>query len=212
MSEDLVQTAKTAAELESAVEALGEATGALEPVREITGWLADIVRYRRVAYQAKLMMKAAEKIEATGLPVSAVPDKLLRTILEEGPMEDDEDMQERWANLLANAAIDEPGRVRAAFPQILHELEPEEAALLDEFASRSSPSNYREKRHSTEQPGTGGARQPALDNLARLGLLFLKRKINAMMGGSDQTTDITGAYLTDLGWAFVQACHEPAAD
>lgn len=109
MSEDLVQAAKAAAELEPAVEAFAEATGSLEPVREATGWITDLIRYRRLPHQAKLLMKAAEKVKATGLPPSAVSDKFLRAVLEDGPIEDDEDMQERWANLLANAATSRRG-------------------------------------------------------------------------------------------------------
>jgi hypothetical protein len=97
VSEDLVQAAKAAAELEPAVEALAEATGSLEPVRELTGWLTDLIRYKRLPHQAKLLMKAAEQVKETGLPAHAVSDKLLRSILEDGPLEDDESMQElRW--------------------------------------------------------------------------------------------------------------------
>lgn len=80
MNDDIVQAAKAAAELEPAVEAFGEATGAFEPIREMTAWLADIVRYRRLPHQAALLQRAAEKIKASGLPAHAVPDKTLRTI------------------------------------------------------------------------------------------------------------------------------------
>lgn len=96
-------------------------------------------------------MKAAEKIRETGLPSHAVSDKTLRAILEEGPLEDDESMQNRWENLLANAFVGQEGIVRIAFPKILSELEPGEAALLNEFASRTSERSLA-KKHSLENP------------------------------------------------------------
>jgi hypothetical protein len=209
VNEDLVQAAKAAAELEPAVEAFAEATGVLAPIRELTAWAADLIRYRRAPHQARLLMKAAEKTKESGLPASAVEDKLLRKILEEGPMEDDASMQERWANLLANAATSGAANVRAAFPGILSELEPDEAALLDEFASRASEKSFRDKKFSPEEPGHGGPR-PGLDNLHRLGLVVYGRNIPTTMGGaSDEGATITGVRFTKFGWDFAQACREP---
>jgi hypothetical protein len=211
LSEDLVQAAKAAAELEPAVEAFAEATGALEPVRELSGWLADIVRYRRLPHQAKLLQRAAEKIKASGLPAHAVPDKVLRAIIEEGPMEDDELMQERWARLLANAATSDEGHVKIAYPKILGKLEPNEAQLLDRLVEKSPDLNE-------NPPVTFGYDDtydlvdiPELYNLERLGLLRLVRSIPMISGGtSTSDSTIQGVQVTELGWAFVQACRDPS--
>ena len=156
-------------------------------------------------------MRAAEKIKESGLPPVGVEDKLLRSILEEGPMEDDEDMQERWANLLANAGTSNHKRVRAAFPRILSELEPNEAALLDQFASRASDESFQDKKFSPEEPGERG-KMLALDNLNRLGLILYVREIPTTLGSaSDEHATISGVRFTDLGWDFVQACRIPQA-
>lgn len=211
VSDDLVRAAKAAKELEPAIEAFAEATGALAPVREATGWLGDVVRYRREVHLAKVLTKAAEKIKDSGLPPHAVRDKLLRAVVEEGSMEDDASMQERWANLLANAATSGPAAVRAAFPGILSELEPDEAALLDEFASRASEKSFRDKKFSPEESGQGGPR-PGLDNLHRLGLVVYGKNIPTTLGGaSDEGATITGVRFTKFGWDFAQACREPQA-
>jgi hypothetical protein len=211
VSEDLVQVSKAIAELEPAVVAFDQATGVLGPVREASAWLTTLIRYRRLPHQAKLLMSAAEKIEASGLPPSGVSDKLLRAILEDGPLEDDEDMQDRWSSLLANAATTESAGVRIAFPKILSELEPSEAAVLDEFASRASEKSFREKKFSVEKPGEGGP-LPAIDNLTRLGLIRLVRKVPTYLGEdwSDEKETISGVKLTKLGWDLVQACRGPS--
>ena len=63
------------------MEAFAEATGLLARIREFTGWVADFVRYHRAPHQARLLMRAAEKIKDCGLPALAVEDKLLQKIL-----------------------------------------------------------------------------------------------------------------------------------
>jgi hypothetical protein len=72
MSDEVVQAAKAAAELEPAVEAIAEATGSMEPAREGAGWLADLIRYKLLPHQARLLMRAAERVKETGLPAHAV--------------------------------------------------------------------------------------------------------------------------------------------
>jgi abortive infection alpha-like protein len=209
MNEEMVQAAKAAAELEPAVEALAEATGALQPVRETTGWLADLIRYRRMAHQAKVLMKTAEKIRASGLPSAAVSDKLLRVVMEEAPMEDDADMQDRWANLLANAMTQRSADVRVAFPAILKELEPSEAALLDEWVSAASASSFLVKTFSPRKPGSGELRKE-LDNLIRLNLIRAVEKMPTTFDAvSNSEAKITGVRVTRLGWEFVTACQVP---
>lgn len=147
MSDELVPVAQAIQEVEPAVQAFAEATGVLGPVQELAAWATDLIHYRRAPYQARLLMGAAEKIRESGLPPSAVPDKLLRAVLEDGPMEDDEDMQDRWANLLANAGIG-LASVRAAFPKILSELEPSEATALDILVDKTSFHTFRSERYS----------------------------------------------------------------
>lgn len=212
MNEDIVQAAKAAAELEPAVEAFGEATGALEPIREMTSWLADIVRYRRLPHQARLLQRAAEKIKASGILAHAVPDKTLRAILEDGPLDDDESMQDRWANLLFKAATAEDGNPLAiAYPKILGELEPNEAQLLDRIFDREGP--------GSPEPITYGhddthdlVGEAELYNLERLGLL---KWIWTTGTTWDQLTNgevtLTGVQMTELGWQFVLACRGAAS-
>jgi hypothetical protein len=140
LTDDLLPAIKAAEELEPAVQAFAEAAGLFGPVREFALRATDLIRYRRAPHQAKLLMRAAEKIKASGLPPSAVEDRLLRAVLEDGAMEDDEDMQERWANLLANASIG-AANMKAAFPTILAELDPRDAQLLDAvFVAFDQPS------------------------------------------------------------------------
>ena len=208
MSEDLVQAAKAVEELTPAMKIFVEVTGILDPVRELSEWATDLIRYRRAPYQAKLLMRAVEKIKATGLPASAVSDRLLRAVLEDGAMEDDPTMQDRWANLLANASTGQAD-VRAAFPRMLSELDPIDAAILDEGAAQDARvlELYGLKAGLPKPAGVESFASDnlvATQNLARLGLI-------------DRTIDVDYPGLravvpTALGRAFVAACNSPAPE
>jgi hypothetical protein len=54
--------------MEPAVREFATATGLLEPVRELTAWLAEIIHYRRASHKARLLMIAAERIRESELP------------------------------------------------------------------------------------------------------------------------------------------------
>jgi len=206
VSDELVQAAKAAAELEPAVEAFAEATGALGPVRESTGWLGDVIRAKREAHAAKVFMKATEKIKASGLPAHAVRDKVLRAVVEDGSMEDDEGMQERWATLLANAATDQEDKIKLVYPKILAELEPKEALLLERLWEKT-PNPSEEPFETVGYEATYDLVDvPELYNLDRLGVLRLIRSMNSTMGGVSEGA-LAGVQLTELGWAFVAACN-----
>jgi len=210
VNEELVQAAKAAAELEPAVEAFAEATGSLEPVREATGWLTDLIRYKRLPHQARLLMKAAEKVKETGLPAHAVSDKLLRSILEDGPLDDDESMQERWANLLVNAATADEGCIPIAYPKILSEMEPKEALLLDRLWKRT-PNPAEEPFETVGHETTNDLVDlPELYNLSRLGVLRLVRSIHSNFGEDASEGALAGVQLTELGWDLVKACSPPS--
>jgi hypothetical protein len=88
-------------------------------------------------HQAKLLQTAAAKIKDSGLPPHAVSDKALRATLEDGSLDEDVLMQERWSNLLTHAATAKDGRFRIAHPKILAELESKEAQLLDHLFEKS---------------------------------------------------------------------------
>jgi hypothetical protein len=203
--------AKAAAEIEPAIEAFAEATGALEPPREVSGWIAAMIRYRRVPHEAKLLMRAAEKIKASGLPAHAVPDKTLRAILEGGPLEDDQSMQERWANLLSNAATAEADApLKIAYPKILAELEPDEAQLLDRMLDKIP----NEETVPTVTFGFERALElvdmAGLYNLERLGLLRWDLSTGANWAEvAEAKVNTDGVQLTQLGWKFVAACRAP---
>jgi hypothetical protein len=200
-------------ELLPAARAFQEAVGQTSVGQEIGQWLADVVRYRRASHQARLLMRAAEKIRASGLPASAVEDRLLRAVLEEGAFEDDERMQERWARLLASAATGVT--VPPAFPEILRQLEPIEARLLDELVRVRRPLLHGQLTYIGHLSGVDGLEWRHLDNLERLQVANWQwhGPVNVPLPDDPAECGLdVEIYETQLGRALVDACAEPAND
>lgn len=210
MSEEIELAAKTSAEV---VAALADASGALGPPQELWGAITSGLHYRFYPRLIKQALMAAEKIRASGLPRSAygaVPDRLLKGILEGGSLEEDESMQERWANLLANALTTGSPEVRRAFPTILGEIEPAEAAHLDMFADEVDPGDVFARTRRMES--FKGLHPGGVGNLVRLRLLDYVRTMPNTAGKiTDDGSGIFGVKFTRLGWVFVQACRSPAS-
>jgi hypothetical protein len=137
---------------------------------------------------------------------------LLKAILEGGAMEDDPTLQECWENLLANSLVDGPAQVKAAFPQMLSELDPVEALTLERLGAGTMLARG--------QPGIiaclgdfSGITADGWENLKRLELIH-------MVAGSgppqlarvgNQVGEVQDMAFTTLGRKFVQACREPVA-
>jgi hypothetical protein len=195
------------------VKALADASGAVEPVREFSEYIASAVHYRYFPKLVDRAIRAAEKIEASGLPrraFSEVRDPLLKAILEAGAMEDDPTLQGCWENLLANALVDGPAQVKAAFPQMLSELDPVEALTLEKLATGTMLATG----HSGMIVCRGdfsGITADGWENLKRLGLIQMDAGSGppqlARVG--NHVGEVQNMAFTTLGRKFVQACREP---
>jgi len=68
------------------------------------GIIQDTIKFWRFKNQINITLKAKKFLEEKGIePVKVLP-KILVSILENGSLEEDESMQDKWAALLANSA------------------------------------------------------------------------------------------------------------
>jgi hypothetical protein len=183
---------------------------------EMGGILADPVRVYRYKQTVRLLEKVKAIAAEAGFEPKAVPLKTLLPILENASLEDDDDLHDRWANLLANAARPYPrDTVKPYFTDILRGIDAEEARLLDRlyeyaFTQGSATDDITNvdlrvlaPEVSVEQamtvripPENQQLSKTALNNLMRLGLL--KRFSLAVT-----------LSFTPLGLEFVYACSRP---
>src|SRR5450755_562115 len=120
----------------------------LEPVgdvmKRIAGPLADeigeslalMARPYRVALSLKMFQKTQRMIKEAGLHAQPVPPRLFLPMLEAASIEDDEDLHTKWSSLLANAASSD--KVHPSYIEILKQLTPDDARLLDKFYEQKS--------------------------------------------------------------------------
>jgi hypothetical protein len=98
--------------------------------------------------------------------------------------------------------------VRRGFPDILRQLDPKDARLLDHWTKGATAEKVYVELHTT-MPGERDG--PALDTLTALGLVRPHRRLPTTVGSIDDdgSTTITGYSISELGWAFVQTCRIP---
>jgi hypothetical protein len=101
------------------------------PLKQIGCLFADKVRYWRYKNQINILAKAKALHEKKGISPHQIPVKTLVNMIEYSSLEEEENMQELWANLLANATNSEnPYNDHNRLIHILKELSSDEALIL----------------------------------------------------------------------------------
>jgi hypothetical protein len=149
-----------------------------------------------------------------------VATRLFFPVLESASIEDDDEMQTRWAALLANEAIC-VGSVHPSFIETLKQLAPDDARLLDRIFDSCKTRRTRTIEWSVVFP-PGQRRQldeEGFENLVRLGLVALDYdlieggKQLKLLGSHAQVVSnpkLKEDYiLSDVAVRFVEACREP---
>jgi len=214
--------------LQAAIEAVKDFLNKIvgPPLEEVGGLLADPIRLYRFKNQVRIVQKAEAFLKSVGVNPKKVPLKTLAPLLENGSLEEDDSMIDKWAALLASAA-DERGRitVQPSFPEILKELSPVEAHILDKVYEMvlSIPIPRGEWMHR----GAVGSSikevvrldnvtfEVVIDNLYRLRLCSPPSTMLEFIDQPQQKFQLQMKEiicLTELGFAFVSACRPPTKD
>jgi hypothetical protein len=218
MTDDEVKLAKVAAEagMKPFADLVQKMFGGA--VEQIGGMWTDAIATRRLLRREKLLRKVAEKSAEAGFDPTTVPDKIWMPIVQGALVEEEESLQDIWANLLANAANPrQDTEVHPAFARILEELAPEDALFLNNFYDSLAKNSRSMDRFELWHPN-GKSIQKSLDVLLRNGL-FVKGEMylhntdgdgNRHKRKEDEWVLKRGDYeLTDLGELFVLACRAP---
>jgi hypothetical protein len=187
---------------------------------QVGGMMTDAAAARRYVRRIKLFGNVQKKIEESGFDPKAIPDKIWTPLLQAALLEDDETLQDMWANLLANAA--DPGQSAAvlpSFPLILRELTPRDAVLLsntyDAVISGLGPYIRKEAIANLELRTSADhfSLDVTLSVLERNNLMI--RRVRVFLdhrASTSRDSEATVAYdyqLTDLAKMFVKACRAP---
>jgi hypothetical protein len=153
--------------------------------------LQDRARVYRLKNQLRMLGKVQDMLQEAGKEVRPVPLRTLLPLLEGAALEDDENLSDKWAGLLASAASsDETESTHPSFPRILCEISPREALIIDKLHQTGGETDWTSFREGlSKEFGTSvESINQAYGNLFRLGLCRIR-------GG----TPATPAPLIEIG-------------
>jgi len=135
---------RASAFLESVSKGVGEALG---------GVFADKLNFRRFRNLIPIVLEAKRLLAENGLTVHEIPLKVIHPLLEAASLEEDPDLQELWANLLANAADSrQQVTVTTQYASILRELKPSDARFFQYYVEE-----YKEPKTGSHREATTAA-------------------------------------------------------
>lgn len=93
------------------------------PTVEETGLLiADNIKFFRFKNQVRILLKAKEYVETRKLNTSEIPIKILVPLLENASLEEDEELQDKWAKMLTNMVDSDLNLQNQIFPYLLSQI------------------------------------------------------------------------------------------
>jgi hypothetical protein len=114
----------------------------LVPAVEETGLLLkDKIAHWRFRNQVRVLGRAKEYCEKKGISPKQVSFKLICPLLEYAGLEEEENMQDRWAVLLANLVDSEQNIENHVFPYILSQISLKEFEVIEEVANKKKDEN-----------------------------------------------------------------------
>src|SRR4051794_16792901 len=182
------------------------------------GLIGDRLAYYRFERAIELQRKVEERLKAKGVHSRKyVPVSFGFPIIEKATIEEDDNLQQLWANLLANSADPKyTGKITRNFISILADIEPIDARILDlvvrgyvELSDEQKSSTLFVLGKMSENTGiTLSDCENSVRNLMRLGLL----KPGTVQGSLKFGDHTVSAYkdtemfgVTGLGMAFHRA-------
>lgn len=103
----------------------------LPSIEELGLLVKDQIAYWRFNNQIKILNKAKAVCEKNHISVKAIPPKLLCPYLENASLEDDDELQDKWAILLVNMVDSKQNIQNHVFPYILSQVSKGEFNLLE---------------------------------------------------------------------------------
>lgn len=105
--------------------------------------IAERARIYRLKNTFQLFKKAQELVQEAGFEPKQVNLKTLLPLMEGASLEDDADLAHKWAALLANAANSvAPTTIKPVYSDILRQLTPQDAQVLDILVVHADTMNY----------------------------------------------------------------------
>lgn len=183
------------------------------PVDELGLLFADNVKLWRLKNQLRNLEKVKKLVEEKNISIKQIHLKVLVPYLDGVSLEDDETLQDLWANMFTNFIDSKKNLTITVYPSILKQLSTNEVKILTFMHTEvggtiitSGTKKNKEINFNSEE----------MANLERLGLIRQNGKFSQHGGDIDYGTgqwrwDIEEIatdeyYITDFGQEFLNAC------
>lgn len=181
--------------------------------------LGDSAKMWRMKRQIRLLQELKAMIDVSGFEARPVPPRVFFPILEAASVEDDDTMQSRWSALLANAATI-PDSVHPSYIEILKQLSPCDARVLDSLYDIRAKAPWADLRFVKLNEGFGhDSRLESYANLLRMGLIRASYQVGngksavKLIGGHAQVMkqpELESHHtLSEIALKFVKVCRAP---
>ena len=213
-----------------------------EPIEAAVGLVSDRLRFVRFERQVRLADRYAEVMAFRGLSSEeqSVPPKIALPAIENASLEEDDELQDLWANLLASCHDKTlNGVVRSGFVDIIKQLEVIDVHILNYIYSDTLKKNLKDagywkreyKRDFHLDPIKYCIRQNEIQDSLRISLHDYECAVDNLLrvrclgpcvdeveveshGGYSETASRVHEYewvsITQFGWDFVRSCTLPA--
>ncbi len=178
----------------------------------------DSVKFWRIRRALRFVQEIQRLTNHSNKEIHRIATRLFFPVLEAASIEDDDEMQTRWAALIANEATS-VGSVHPSYIDVLKQLAPVDAKLLDELCDWSERYNKRRITTGYSIPLMDGdsevmvilkSREDSLDNLVRLGLIRSEYEIERRARSGRIPESLDNWYeLSHFAMRFVRACRAP---
>jgi len=185
------------------------------PAEQLGGLVADelaFLRAKRHLTMARVLEMARWQLEERGHEPRVVPPRTLVPLLRSSSLEDDDDLIERWADLLANAADPAATVLPPHFVHLLAELSPLEVKILDTnyWAKGQAPRVNQQIVFPPDLDLPPDTVTVIKEHFLRLGTA--RERLVVERSRWDNPSDVrpsTDTYMTVTGVEFLLACHAP---
>lgn len=166
-----------------------------EGFHEIGGIFGDKMRLKRLENQIKILDKANQIMEKNGKKPHQINLKTLVPLLEKSSLEEDDNLQTKWANLISNIASSKEHGIEHKLVNTLSNLSSEEARILDYLQSK-----FDFKRNQIFQRSQQSYRKhKALNEITPNNIQFSFSNIKNQFSLTDEFTNIYINNLESLG-------------
>ena len=173
---------------------------------------SDNVKLWRLKNQIRNLEKVKKIVEEEKINIKQVNLKVIMPYLEGVSLEDDETLQDLWANLFANYIDTSRNLTINVYPNILKQLSTNEVTILRFLHSNGNKLTFKGLWKNVEIQFS----YEELANLERLGLIKETLEISQYGGNPDESSgqwkwnfeELSSGefYITDFGFEFLNAC------